>query len=577
MNKKQTNFNSWDSEIQEDATLAELDATVVDKYKNLVDPKSEGEEPTTEQILEKLNLVSARGITKAALVMYAIDPAKFDLAININIESSNNSAKKLETRNVSGNLQNAFYETLELLENQFLKYHKSKKGVRTLKIPEYPKAALHEILLNALIHKDYLSNKPIKIKLLPDQMYVWNPGKLLPQFQFEKFANHKSFRTRNQLIAKVCLETKMYEDRGSGIAKIFSECSKNKLCYPEYSETKSGFKAMLIQKGSPQKILHIASSRNYIKPPLSIDEQIERIRQKGIKISNDKFTRNFLATVGYTRIKPYRNLFRDDKRYKYSANLTFRELVKMYRFDEKLKVILLIPLAQIEIFTRTTVSHILANLIINDIKDAYIHENEEIFVKFNKYEYRVLNKLHSIAKREANKDIPDPFIDYYSKKYDNFPSLPIWLAKENMTFDMLSKMVSHLNNNYSDLIANKLNIPDIGNNGTILSSRLHAFVVLRNICAHYTPLFTNRKISVKMKLPTINRTISENVSIGSLIYGIEEFMSVMPDSDDFYKNWIPKFVSQLDSFAKLNINSKTNFDLYNHLGLDRNRLITKIN
>lgn len=44
----------------------------------------------------------------------------------------------------------------------------------------FHKDAFCEILLNAIVHKDYSSCNPMQISVYEDKIYIWNDGEMLP-------------------------------------------------------------------------------------------------------------------------------------------------------------------------------------------------------------------------------------------------------------------------------------------------------------------------------------------------------------------------------------------------------------
>lgn len=85
---------------------------------------------------------------------------------------------------------------------------------------EYPKSALRELVLNAIVHRDYLSPVDTQIKIFDQSITIFNPGKLYGDITIDqlKTDNYQS-RTRNKLIAEAFYLTKDIEKYGSGYNK----------------------------------------------------------------------------------------------------------------------------------------------------------------------------------------------------------------------------------------------------------------------------------------------------------------------------------------------------------------------
>ncbi len=68
---------------------------------------------------------------------------------------------------------------------------------------EYPLNALREIVLNAIVHRDYTSPIDTQIKIFDNKITFFNPGKLYGDITVEKLATDTyQAQTRNKLIAE---------------------------------------------------------------------------------------------------------------------------------------------------------------------------------------------------------------------------------------------------------------------------------------------------------------------------------------------------------------------------------------
>ena len=86
---------------------------------------------------------------------------------------------------------------------------------------EYPKKALRELVLNAIIHRDYTSPIDIQIKIFDKQITIFNPGRLYGNMTIEKLrTDNYQAQTRNKLIAEAFYLTNDTEKYGSGYARV---------------------------------------------------------------------------------------------------------------------------------------------------------------------------------------------------------------------------------------------------------------------------------------------------------------------------------------------------------------------
>jgi ATP-dependent DNA helicase RecG len=89
----------------------------------------------------------------------------------------------------------------------------------------FPREAFREILLNAVVHKDYASCNSIQISVYDDEIYIWNDGWMPENLRTTEslFAKHSS-KPFNPKLAHVFFISGMIEAWGRGFDKIRSAC-----------------------------------------------------------------------------------------------------------------------------------------------------------------------------------------------------------------------------------------------------------------------------------------------------------------------------------------------------------------
>ncbi len=106
-----------------------------------------------------------------------------------------------------------------MLNNKFLTKHIDFEGLQRIEKGEYPVAALREMLLNALVHKNY-SGAQIQLRVYDDKISIWNEGTLPEGLSFEALKRQHPSRPRNPLIADVCFKGGYIDAWGRGTLKI---------------------------------------------------------------------------------------------------------------------------------------------------------------------------------------------------------------------------------------------------------------------------------------------------------------------------------------------------------------------
>ncbi len=122
--------------------------------------------------------------------------------------------------------------------------------------PEYPLIAVRELILNALIHRDYsvhTEDSPIRVILYHDRLVVENPGGLYGRLTINDLGKIPG-DTRNPFIAsnlEIMIDT---ENRFSGIPTIRDAMKKAGLPAPLFESIRGSFRATLFAKQETQVI-----------------------------------------------------------------------------------------------------------------------------------------------------------------------------------------------------------------------------------------------------------------------------------------------------------------------------------
>ena len=99
------------------------------------------------------------------------------------------------------------------------------------------------------------------------------------------------------------------------------------------------------------------------KKYLNVDEQIQLLKSKKLKIDSEKKAKRLLRLIGYYKlINAYKIHFIHliDGKKEYRENVTFEEIYFLYEFDRKLKTIVFEASTNIEINIKSYISEIIS-------------------------------------------------------------------------------------------------------------------------------------------------------------------------------------------------------------------------
>ncbi|MFI3164459.1 MAG: ATP-binding protein [Bacillota bacterium] len=112
---------------------------------------------------------------------------------------------------------------------------------------EYPINAVREIILNALVHRDYsiyTEGMPIRIEMYSDRIEITNPGGLYGMMEIDQLGRVHS-DVRNKTLVSVLETLGVAENRFSGIPTVYREMKEHKLFPPIFQDKRGLFKVVL--------------------------------------------------------------------------------------------------------------------------------------------------------------------------------------------------------------------------------------------------------------------------------------------------------------------------------------------
>ena len=105
----------------------------------------------------------------------------------------------------------------------------------------FPRKALQEGIINALMHRDYSSfSSSVAISVYPDRFVISNSGKLPDDIEIKDLKKNHSSHPVNPDIAHVVFLRGLIDKLGRGTIKIIEDCKDAGLKAPEWKETSNG-------------------------------------------------------------------------------------------------------------------------------------------------------------------------------------------------------------------------------------------------------------------------------------------------------------------------------------------------
>lgn len=220
---------TWDSKLEEGATLADLDEEKVWSF--IARLKKLKRRPVPEDsdvwsVLDKLKLTEYGQPTRAALLLFGKSTRNFYPLAYIKAGRFRSPIDIVDDKEFHGGLFEQIENTMswfrDRLETRLVIGQPKISGslAEREEIWQYPLAALREAVINAVCHRNYWSNAATTIRLYDDHVEIWNPGNLAAELTPEKLLEIHNSHPPNRLIAEAFFNTGIIERWGTGTLLI---------------------------------------------------------------------------------------------------------------------------------------------------------------------------------------------------------------------------------------------------------------------------------------------------------------------------------------------------------------------
>ena len=234
-----------------------------------------------------------------------------------------------------------------------------------------------------------------------------------------------------------------------------------------------------------------------LKPWLSFHDQLQQLQARGLQVEDRAAALDYLERLGYYRLSGYWYPLRQIDRAASQAQgkavrldtfvpgSRFEDVVLLYVFDKKLRLLALDALERIEMAVRVDVAYLLGQ------RDACAHQNPDClhgnFAKKpiakgpdrGKTQHQVWLEKHQGLLNRARKE---PFVAHHQQRYG---ALPIWAAIEVWDFGLLSRLFAGMQHADQQAIAKIYGAAD----GRAFAQWLRSLNFIRNVSAHHSRLW----------------------------------------------------------------------------------------
>ncbi len=147
--------------------------------------------------------LSADTPTHAAILLFGANPLQWLAGAYIQFvrySGTSLAADVVNEKMISGDLLSVLQQLDTLLETQIETYPAPVTALRETPVASYPKRALRELLMNAVMHRSYESTAPVRFYWFSDHVEIQSPGGLYGEASPENFPKQNAYR--NPVVAE---------------------------------------------------------------------------------------------------------------------------------------------------------------------------------------------------------------------------------------------------------------------------------------------------------------------------------------------------------------------------------------
>ena len=257
-------------------------------------------------VLKKFELLKGQAITNGCYLLFASEDS-FATTIEVGRFSGETVIKDSVTirSDLFNEVENVLRFILKHLDKAYIITGKTQREERW----DYPLQALREIVVNMVVHRDYMDSNDSIVKTFDDRIEFFNPGRLMEGLSVDRLlrGNYTS-AIRNKQVATIFKEAGIIEKYGSGIKRILEALRALGLPDPIFEEIQHGFRVTVFK--TTQKTTQKTKTRDQVievlrespemtrdelalmlgKSPNTIKEHIARLKAEGklVRIGSDR-------------------------------------------------------------------------------------------------------------------------------------------------------------------------------------------------------------------------------------------------------------------------------------------------
>lgn len=180
---------------------------------------------------------------------------------------------------------------------------------------------------------------------------------------------------------------------------------------------------------------------SYAKPPLHLDELVDRLADRGLHIPDRDRARRYLRHIGYYRLSPYSIPFQQGRSdHEFRSGTSFDDVLDLYVFDRALRLLVMDALERVEVAVRAALTDQLATRHADShwyLTPGHFQDRRKHTQLLQMIERTCDSQLLGIADAGQDHLVHRSALEHYVTTYGSPALPPSWLMVETLTIECL--------------------------------------------------------------------------------------------------------------------------------------------
>lgn len=280
----------------------------------------------------------------------------------------------------------------------------------------------------------------------------------------------------------------------------------------------------------------------FTKPYLNAYDLIRLLQSRGLTVSDTAKAESYIEYIGYYRLSAYMYpLLQIPKElHQYKPNTSFGQVMMLYRFDKKLRLLAFNEIEKIEVAVRSAIVNVGCEMTNN----PFWMTDSRNFIDARKFQH-TMDLINNELRRSR-----EDFIVHFKQTYSD-PYPPAWILAEVLPFGVITNIYSNIK---APRIKKRIS-QKFGLQVAPFESWLTIVALTRNSCCHHArvwnkqntirPMMPNRMTGRWITLTTDALRIYFNLCI------IKYFLNIISPNNDMKD----KIQALLSAYPSIDINA----------------------